>query len=127
MIHLRIVAPEDDGHQALELLCASPSVLNVVHLQDAARKPRGDVILCDVAREDASVIIGDLKELDIPRDGLDRHRAHRHRDLRGGRSRPRRPHAGLPSDAVVWEEVESRTSENTELSFSFVPSWSPRC
>ena len=27
---------------------------------------------------------------------------------------------GLPSDAVVWEEVESRTSENTELSVSFV-------
>ena len=27
---------------------------------------------------------------------------------------------GLPSDAVVWEEVEQRTSENTELSISFV-------
>jgi hypothetical protein len=28
--------------------------------------------------------------------------------------------AGSPADAVVWEEVESRTSENAELSFSFV-------
>jgi uncharacterized hydrophobic protein (TIGR00271 family) len=28
--------------------------------------------------------------------------------------------AGTPSDAVVWEEVESRTSESTELSISFV-------
>ncbi len=27
---------------------------------------------------------------------------------------------GLPSDAVVWEEVQQRTSEDTELSFSFV-------
>ena len=27
---------------------------------------------------------------------------------------------GLPSDAVVWEEVEARTSEQTELSISFV-------
>ena len=36
MIHLRIVAPEDVAHQALELLCGSPSVLNVVHLHAAA-------------------------------------------------------------------------------------------
>ena len=27
---------------------------------------------------------------------------------------------GLPSDSVVWEEVEQRTSESTELSISFV-------
>ena len=27
---------------------------------------------------------------------------------------------GLPSDAVVWEEVEQQTSENTELSIGFV-------
>ena len=27
------------------------------------------MILCDVAREDASVVIGDLRELDIDRDG----------------------------------------------------------
>ena len=26
----------------------------------------------------------------------------------------------LPSDAVVWEEVEARTSENTELAASFL-------
>ncbi len=28
--------------------------------------------------------------------------------------------AGLPSDAVIWEEVETRTSENVELSASFL-------
>ena len=27
---------------------------------------------------------------------------------------------GTPSDAVIWEEVESRTSESTELSVSFL-------
>ena len=69
MIHLRIVAPEDVAHRALELLCGSPAVINVVHLHAAAKKPRGDVILCDVAREDASLILADLKELEIPRVG----------------------------------------------------------
>jgi uncharacterized hydrophobic protein (TIGR00271 family) len=119
MIHLRIVAPEDVAQQALELLIGAPSVLNVVHLHGAALKPDGDVILCDVAREDASVIIGDLKELDIPRCGSI---AVEHIDTsisdRAVAAEKAAP--GLPSDAVVWEEVEERTSEDTELSFSFV-------
>jgi uncharacterized hydrophobic protein (TIGR00271 family) len=119
MIHLRIVAPEDVADKALELLLGAPSVLNVVHLHGAARKPDGDVILCDVAREDASVIISDLKELDIHRCGSI---AVEHIDTSISEAAVAAEKAapGLPSDAVVWEEVEARTSENTELSFSFV-------
>ena len=73
------------------------------------------MILCDVAREDASVIVSDLRELDVDTRGLDRDRAHRLGDLGGRRARPSRPPPGCPGDAVVWEEVESRTSENIEL------------
>jgi uncharacterized hydrophobic protein (TIGR00271 family) len=119
MIHLRIVAPEERAHKALELLCASPAVINVVHLHAASKKPEGDVIFCDVAREDASVILSDLKELDIPKVGsiaieqIDT--AISDAAIAAEEAAP-----GLPSDAVVWEEVESRTSEQTELSFSFV-------
>ncbi len=97
MIHLRIVAPEDVAHQALELLCAAPSVAERrPPARRRARSPDGDVILCDVAREDASVILGDLKELDIPRVRLDRRRARRHLDLGRRRSPPRRPRPGCP-------------------------------
>ena len=119
MVHLRIVAPEAVALQALELLCASPSVLNVIHLRGAAEKPRGDVILCDVAREQASVIIGDLKELEIPKYGsiaveqLDS-------AISDAFDEAEKAAPGLPSDAVIWEEVESRTSENTELSVTFL-------
>ena len=119
MIHVRIVAPEDVAHQALEVLSASPAVLNIVHLHGAATKPAGDVILCDVAREDASVILGDLKELDIPRVGSI---AVEHIDisLSDAADEAEKAAPGLPSDAVVWEEVEQRTNENTELSVSFL-------
>src|SRR5829696_2791593 len=118
MIHLRIVAPEEAAHKALEILHASPAVLNVVHLHAAASKPEGDLILCDVAREEASVIIGDLKELDIPRVGSI---AVEHIDtaLSDAAVAAEKAAPGLPSDAVVWEEVQQRTSEDTELSFSF--------
>ena len=103
----------------MELLYGSPAVVNVVRLEGVAQKPDGDLILCDVAREEASVIIGDLKELEIPRLGsiaVSTWTA-RSRTSPWPRSRPR---PACPSDAVVWEEVEQRTSENTELSLSFV-------
>jgi uncharacterized hydrophobic protein (TIGR00271 family) len=119
MIHLRIVAPEEVAHKALEILYGSPAVLNVVHLHAAAKKPDGDLVLCDVAREEASVIIGDLKELEIPRVGSI---AVEHIDtaLSDAAVEAEKAAPGQPSDAVVWEEVEQRTSENTELSVSFV-------
>jgi uncharacterized hydrophobic protein (TIGR00271 family) len=119
VVHLRIVAPEEVAHQALEVLNASPAVLNIVHLHAAAQKPDGDLILCDVAREEASVILGDLKELEIPRVGSI---AVEHIDtaLSDAAVAAEEAAPGLPSDAVVWEEVEARTSENTDLSASFV-------
>jgi uncharacterized hydrophobic protein (TIGR00271 family) len=119
MIHLRIVAPEQIAHQALELLSGSPAVINVVHLHAASKKPEGDVILCDVAKEDASIILSDLKELDIPAQGSI---AVEHIDtaISDAAVAAEKAAPGQPSDAVVWEEVESRTSEDTELSFSFV-------
>jgi uncharacterized hydrophobic protein (TIGR00271 family) len=119
MVHLRIVAPHDIAEHTLDLLCQAKSVYNVIHLPDAASKPRGDVILCDVAREDASVILGDLRELDIPAKGsiaiedIDS-------EISDVSKEAERAAPGMPSDAVVWEEVEQRTSENTELSASFL-------
>jgi hypothetical protein len=119
VIHLRIVAPADVAQQALELLCASPAVINVVHLHAASHKPEGDVILCDIAREEASLIISDLKELEIPAVGSI---AIEHVDtaISDAAVAAEKAAPGLPSDAVVWEEVQQRTSEDTELSISFV-------
>jgi uncharacterized hydrophobic protein (TIGR00271 family) len=119
VVHLRIVAPGDRAEKALELLNAYGSVSNVIFLKGAARRPDGDVILCDVAREDASVVLGDLRELEIPRVGsiameyIDTH-------LSDAAERAERFAPGSPADAVVWEQVEASTSENVELSGNFV-------
>ena len=61
MVHLRIVVPSYQTEHALKLLEHFPSVANLIYLPGAARKPEGDVILCDVAREDASVVVSDLR------------------------------------------------------------------
>jgi uncharacterized hydrophobic protein (TIGR00271 family) len=119
MVHLRIVIPAERSRKILDLLAASASTCNLVFLEGAARKPAGDVILCDVAREDASVIIADLKELEVPLHGsiaieqIDS-------QLSVAAERAERAARGAPSDAVVWEEVEARTSENIELGGSFL-------
>jgi uncharacterized hydrophobic protein (TIGR00271 family) len=119
MVHLRIVAPADRSAKVLHLLEAAHSTSNLVFLEGAARQPRGDVVLCDVAREDASVIIEDLKELGIPRDGsiaLEQIDS----QLSEAADRAERAARGMPSDAVVWEEVEARTSESIELGGNFL-------
>ena len=119
MIHLRIVVPADIAKRTLDMLCAADAVSSVIHLHDAAHKPEGDVILADVAREDASVILSALRELRIDERGsialeeVDTAISH-------AAAHAEKAAAGLPSDAVVWEEVESRTSEETELSGSFL-------
>jgi uncharacterized hydrophobic protein (TIGR00271 family) len=119
MVHLRIVVPSYQTEHALHLLEQTPSVCNVIFLERAAQRPVGDVILCDVAREDASVVVSDLKELDIDREGSIAMEDIDSQISRAAASAEKAA-VGLPSDAVVWEEVEARTSENVELSASFL-------
>jgi uncharacterized hydrophobic protein (TIGR00271 family) len=119
MVHLRIVVPEDRCGKVLDLLEAAPSASNLVFFAGAARQPKGDVVLCDIAREEASVLIDDLKELGVARDGsiaLEQIDS----QLSDAADRAERAARGAPSDAVVWEEVESRTSETTELGGNFL-------
>jgi uncharacterized hydrophobic protein (TIGR00271 family) len=119
MVHLRIVVPNHQSGHALDLLHNTPSVANLIFLERAAQRPEGDVILCDVAREDASVIVSDLRELEIDKEGsisIEEITS----QISDAAERAEAVAPGLVSDAVVWEEVESRTSENVELSASFL-------
>src|SRR3954452_6029610 len=105
MVHLRIVVPEDRCQKVLDLLEAAPSTTNLVFLAGAARQPKGDVVLCDVAREEASVLIEDLKEMGVGRVGsiaLEQIVT----QVTDAARRAERAARGMPSDAVVWEEVE---------------------
>jgi uncharacterized hydrophobic protein (TIGR00271 family) len=119
MVHLRLVVPERHAEQAMELLCGTESVCNVIRLQERALRPDGVVIMGDVAREDASVVIADLKALEIHHEGsitleqIDT-------AISDAARRAEQHAAGAPADAVVWEEVEARTEEQVELSGVFL-------
>jgi uncharacterized hydrophobic protein (TIGR00271 family) len=119
MVHLRIVVPPELTEKVLKLLEAAVSTCNLVFLKGSALKPAGDVILCDVAREETSVLIEDMKELGVARLGsiaieeIDS-------QISDAARRAERAAEGAPSDAVVWEEVEARTSEDIELAGTFL-------
>jgi uncharacterized hydrophobic protein (TIGR00271 family) len=119
MVHLRIVVPGAQSARVVDLLEATPTVSSLAVFEGAARKPAGDVVLCDVAREDASVVIGDLRELGVAKEGsisleeIDS-------QVSAAADRAERAASGMAGDSVVWEEVESRTSETIELNANFL-------
>jgi uncharacterized hydrophobic protein (TIGR00271 family) len=120
VVRLQIVAPRDRAERVLELLDALPAVCNLAHLPGAAHRPRGDLILCDVARKEASVVLDDLRELELHHEGsisltyVDTEISDAADEAE--KAAPRL----LFGDEVVWEDVENRTSEETQLSLNFV-------
>jgi uncharacterized hydrophobic protein (TIGR00271 family) len=119
IVHLRLVVPAETAAEVLRALDRSPAVINIVRVPGSSIKPEGDLILCDVAREEVSVVVDKLCKLGLDRDGSiaiepveSTISAEAHRAVLAA--------VGSPADAVIWEEVEARTSESAELSFSFL-------
>ena len=54
MLHLRLIVPPDLVPPVMEILEEAPEVTNLWRLAGAATKPAGDLVSCDVAKEDAT-------------------------------------------------------------------------
>ena len=119
MLHLRLVVPSDRVEGVLGCLTSSKAVTNVAHLPGAVVEPAGDLVLADVAREAASEILDLLK-----REGLEEHGAISADEVSLSiSSRARAAEEASPghgTDAVVWEEVEARTTEESTLSVTYL-------
>jgi uncharacterized hydrophobic protein (TIGR00271 family) len=113
------VCATDRSDQVVALLEGDDATTNLVVLPGAARRPPGDVILCDVAREDTSLILADLRRLGVTEDGSialeNVELAESHDARRAILAAP-----GEEADAVVWETVEARTAEDSRLSWSYL-------
>jgi hypothetical protein len=114
-----MISPTTRSDAVCSVLADEPGVTNVIVLDAAAREPTGDVVLCDVAREAADELVSRLTELGLDEDGsiaieeIDTalSRAARQAQLDA-------PGEGV--DAVVWNQVEERTSEESTLSITFL-------
>jgi uncharacterized hydrophobic protein (TIGR00271 family) len=118
MVHLRLIASAEEAPHVLRVLENSPAVASLVRVAGSSLRPPGDLILCDVAREEVSVVVTQLRRSGLGRGGsisIDAVDSVISPDAR----RASLASAGSPADAVIWEEVEARTSESAEFSFSF--------
>ncbi len=118
MVHLRLIAGAEEAPHVLRVLENSPAVASLVRIAGSSVRPPGDLILCDVAREEVSVVVSQLRRSDLGRGGsisIDAVDSVISPDAR----RAALASAGSPADAVIWEDVEARTSESAEFSFSF--------
>jgi uncharacterized hydrophobic protein (TIGR00271 family) len=111
--------PDGLVRQVLDLLCDDPTVTNVAQWEGAYRKPAGDLVLADVARENASGVIEHLRDL-----GLHHVGSITIEDLDTVLSREateaERRAPGAPEDGVVWVAIENRLRSESRLSWAFV-------
>ncbi|MFL6085072.1 MAG: DUF389 domain-containing protein [Mycobacterium sp.] len=119
MLYLRVIAPTELREPVIDVLTANPGVTHIVFHRDAAIEPRGDEITADIARESANDVIDGLKALGVKERGaitLDvidtvlSARAYRAEDIA----------EGDPADAVVWDELASRTREESTLNVTYL-------
>jgi uncharacterized hydrophobic protein (TIGR00271 family) len=119
VLHLRAISPPELTQQVLEHLEANPAVTHVCVSPGTARKPAGDVVTCDIAREAATAVIEDLRDLGLERRGgiaveaVDI-------TMSEAAQRAERDAPGDPADALVWEDLEQRAGEETRLSVTYV-------
>lgn len=103
----------------VSLFTSHPGVAHLVVMRGVGVRPVADLVESDVAREATAHVLADLD--DLP-GGVDC--AVTVEDLAATKS-DQAEHAqeaapGYGPDAVVWEEVEARTSEESQLSWSFL-------
>jgi uncharacterized hydrophobic protein (TIGR00271 family) len=119
VLHLRLIVPSEASVDVTRCLTESVGATNIVRVAGAALEPPGDLIQCDVAREAAGGLLQDLRELGLHRAGSI---AVEQVDVSlsdvADRAEDRAP--GFGSDALVWEEVEARTMEESSLSVTYL-------
>jgi len=119
VLALRLICPPALTPAALDVLRAAPGATHVVLLPGAAVEPAGDVLLADLAREAVSDVVEALRAVGddgaclITLESVDT-------SLSQYADAAEQAAPGRGVDAVVWDEVEARSGEESELSGAFL-------
>ncbi|MEK6440205.1 DUF389 domain-containing protein [Pseudonocardia sp. T1-2H] len=118
MLHLRVISPPATTDDLVALLEAERGVAHLTVLRGAAVRPEGDLVQADVARECVDDLLARLTGLGLDHSGgitleaLDT-------VLSDAADEAEEAAPGEGTDAVVWDELISRTGEESRLSVSF--------
>lgn len=119
MMHLRVISAADLTESVVDLLQAHPAVANLIVHPGAARSPQGDVVIGDVAREAVSEVLELLRSTGVESKGaiaLDEVAL----SLSPEADRAEKAAPGMGSDAVVWQQIEQTTGEESRLTVTFL-------
>ncbi|HUP99207.1 MAG TPA: hypothetical protein VM093_01990 [Aeromicrobium sp.] len=111
MLHIRILAPAELASQAADLLTANPAVSSVAVMEQASRKPVGDLVIADVAREAANAVVEELHALGIDDVGCIQIEPVRTWMSKSARE-AERVAPGLGADSVIWADVHNARSRS---------------
>lgn len=113
-----MISPPDRTGAVRELLLAEPGATHVTVLAGVALQPAGDVVEADVTREAVDGVLGELRALGVDQSGgvtleaIDT-------TLSDRADTAEEVVPGDPNDAVVWDELVSRTGEDSRLSIGY--------
>ena len=119
MLQLRVSTTHELSPEVVSLLEADPAVSSLAVLSGASIRPKGDVIVADVAREGANEIVDRLRALGVPEEGTIHVEPVRTWLSRGGLAAERRT-PGASADSVVWADVTQRAYEESELNWTYL-------
>lgn len=119
MLHLRLIVPPARTDEVVALIDTTLGTTHVTVQPGAARRPPGDLVTCDAAREAVDTLLGGLRRLVLDAEGaitvenldltLSRHADEAEEEA-----------PGKEADAVVWESVTEVTQEESTLTFTFL-------
>ncbi|GAB3618532.1 DUF389 domain-containing protein [Okibacterium endophyticum] len=118
MLHVSVIAPQDACDAAVEALEADPTTSNLVVVRGAAQSGTANLLLFDIARENANTAIDMLRALGIAESGSIR-LSEPLAVISSDADRAEGSALGSPSDAVIWAQIEADARSNSRLSWSF--------
>jgi uncharacterized hydrophobic protein (TIGR00271 family) len=118
VLHLQLRVPDELIHEVLALLTSDDTVTNIGVLSGAYTKPRGTMVIADVAREAANPVVTGLRALELDRRGSIM-LSEPSTILSRAADRAEEAAPGEPDDGVVWDVVENRLWMESSLSWAF--------
>jgi uncharacterized hydrophobic protein (TIGR00271 family) len=116
MLHLRVVCPQETAEHVAEVL---GNHIGVVAIRRGGETSDGYEVSADLARECAAEVLASLHELDVADSGMITMEP---LDTALGRlvREAERDAPGEGADALIWDELASRTGEDSTLTGVFV-------
>jgi uncharacterized hydrophobic protein (TIGR00271 family) len=117
VLHLRLISPSARTDEVTAVLDECMGVTNVAVLPGAGREPKGDLILCDVAREAANEVISRLQWIQVE-GSIAVEQVHLALSKVAEEAIEEAP--GDPDDAVVWEELAHKVHAESRITWAYL-------